>query len=188
MYLNVVIFLSLLLITFSCGDNVTNNLPEEIDPSKEIATDIRMFFTDSAITQFRLIAPIRESYVADKKLIEEYPKGVDIEFYDNEGNVTSSMNAKSATRVGVDGIMTMKDSVIMLNAAGDALKTTGILWNETNHTLKTAKFVQLIQAESRDTFYGFGFEAKDDFSQFRITQLTGKRQFEDLDKQTAPEG
>jgi len=139
-----------------------------------------MFYTDSAITQFRLIAPIRESYVEDKKLIEEYPKGVDIEFYDDDGHITSSMVAKSATRIGVDGLMTMKDSVVMYNASGDALKTTGILWDETNQSLKTDKFVQLIQAESRDTIYGFGFEAVDDFSRFQIIQFTGKRQFQDI--------
>ena len=82
--------------------------------------------------------------------------------------------------------MTMKDSVVMYNAKGDALKTTGILWDETNQTLKTSKFVQLIQADSRDTIYGFGFEAEDDFSRFQIIQLTGKGQFEDLTEDSGP--
>jgi len=178
-YLRSLILLSVLII-FGCGPNLSDPSDVDIDPSREIATDIKMFYTDSAITQFRLIAPVRESYTEDKKLIEEYPKGVDIEFYDDEGHITSSMVAKSATRIGVDGLMTMKDSVVMYNAKGDALKTTGILWDETNQTLKTSKFVQLIQADSRDTIYGFGFEAVDDFSRFQIIQLTGKRQFEDL--------
>ena len=170
----------LVLVILGCGQGTSGDLLEDIDPSREIATDIKMFYTDSAITQFRLIAPIRESYVEDRKLIEEYPQGVDIEFYDDEGNITSSMVAKSATRIGVDGLMTMKDSVVMYNAKGDALKTTGILWNETSQSLKTSKFVQLIQADSRDTIYGFGFEARDDFSRFQIIQLTGKRQFQDI--------
>lgn len=180
MYLRSALLFFFALTILACGSNTSDRVHGDLDPHREVATDVKMFYTDSAITQFRLIAPVRESYLEDKKLIEDYPKGVDIEFYDNDGNITSSMVAKSATRIGVDGLMTMKDSVVMYNARGDALKTTGILWDENHQTLKTAKFVQLIQADSRDTMYGFGFEAADDFSRFQIIQLTGKRQFEDI--------
>lgn len=180
------VFLLVLLVIGCTLDKSNDGLSKDLDVRKEIATGIRMFYTDSAITQFRLIAPVRESYYEEKKLIEEYPQGVNIEFYDDEGAVTSSMVAKNATRIGADGIMTMKDSVVMLNERGDALKTTGIVWNEGENTLETSKFVQLIQAESQDTFYGIGFRAVGDFSRFTITDLIGKRQFEDLDDSGPP--
>ena len=161
-------------------------IEDVVDTKKEIATDIELFYSDSAITQFKIISPRRESYTEEKKLIEEYPLGIDVTFYDRDQNITSTMKAPYAKRISIDGVMIMRrardEPVILVNAKGDKLTTPGIEWNEVENTLKTRKFVQLINARSRDTSYGIGFEALDDFSRFKITQLKGKRRYQDLTK------
>lgn len=173
----------LFLIAQACqtGDPV---IDEAIDTKREIATDIELFYSDSAITQFKIISPRRESYTEEKKFIEEYPLGIDVTFYDRDQNITSTMKAPYAKRISIEGVMIMRrardESVILVNANGDKLTTPGIEWNEVENTLKTRKFVQLINARSRDTSYGIGFEALDDFSRFKITQLKGKRRYQDL--------
>jgi len=140
----------------SC-DQVEHIVEEGLETNKEIATDIELYYSDSAITQFKIISPRRESYVQDKKLIEEYPLGLNVEFYDKEQNVISSMKAPYAKRISVDGIMIMKnakeENVILVNGEGDKLTTTGIEWNEIENTLKTNKFVQLVKMSTRDTSY-----------------------------------
>lgn len=180
-------FLLFPIITFALfqacqsGEAVVEDV---IETNKEIATDIELYYSDSAITQFKIISPRRESYTEENKLIEEYPLGIDVEFYDRDQNITSSMKAPYAKRVSIDGVMLMKrardEEVVLINANGDKLTTTGIEWNEVENTLKTRKFVQLISAQTRDTSYGVGFEALDDFSRFKITQLAGKRRYQDL--------
>ncbi len=160
---------------------------EKIDPRKEIATNVELIYSDSAITKFKIISPIRESFNEESKFVEEYPKGLYIEFYDKNKKVISSMRAKYARRVSEDGQMTLRDSVVLMNHQGDKLSTRGILWDEQNHILHTTKFVQLVRVNAQDTFYGFGFHAKDDFSKFNIIQLTGKRRYQDLTKELVDE-
>ena len=76
--------------------------------------------------------------------------------------------------------MILREYVELVNAEGDQLVTRGITWNEVQHTLETNKFVELIKVATRDTFFGFGFYAKDDFSRFRITDMKGKRRYRNL--------
>ena len=156
---------------------------EVIDPNREIAQDVTLIYSDSAKAQFKIVSPRLDTYEEESKTVEEYPTGLHIEFYDEEGEVISSIQAKYAKRISADGTMDLRDSVVLVNYLGDQIVTPGIFWDELNHTLKTSKFVQLVKASSQDTFYGFGLEAKDDFSQFTITQLTGKRRYQSLTRE-----
>lgn len=178
------LFLIISFALFQACQNGEVVVEDIIETNKEIATDIELFYSDSAITQFKIISPRRESYLEENKQIEEYPLGIDVAFYDRDQNLTSSMKAPYAKRVSIDGVMIMKrardEEVVLINANGDKLTTTGIEWNEVENTLKTRKFVQLINANTQDTSYGVGFEALDDFSRFKITQLKGKRRYQDL--------
>ncbi len=183
MNLKLAINIFCVFLIMGCESKDDSILQAPIDTKKEIATDIELFYSDSAITQFRIVSPRRESYLEEEKLIENYPEGLDIEFYNKDGSILSSMVASSASRINVEGLMILKDSVVMVNASGDELYTSGIIWNELESTLRTEKFIRLIKASSKDTFYGFGFEAIDDFSQFSIKQLSGKRRYEDLTAQ-----
>ena len=155
----------------------------KIDPDREIATNVELIYSDSAITKFRILAPLMESYFEESKFVEEYPNGLHIEFYDPSKKIISSMQSKYALRVSEEGLMTLRDSVVLINDFGDKLTTSGIVWNELEHDLRTSKFVQLIKVSSQDTFYGFGFHAKDDFSEFSIIQMTGKRRYQNLTKE-----
>lgn len=172
----------------SCSEKVPEPIDfSSIDVRKEIATNVELVYSDSARAKFRILAPIRESFEEEKKFVEEYPEGLHIEFYDKQQNVISSMQAKYARRVSEDGQMLLRDSVVLMNKFGDKLSTRSITWDELNHMLYTSKFVQLIKVSARDTFYGFGFSAKDDFSQFNIIQLTGKRRYQNLTKDLTSE-
>ena len=124
-----------------------------------------------------------ETFMEEDIVVEEYPKGLKIEFYDGEEVLSSTIEAKYAKRESKKGTMTLRDSVVLVNALGDRLITTGIVWNELDKSLKTSKFVQLIKSETQDTFYGFGFEAEDDFSRFSIAQMTGKRRYQNLSEE-----
>lgn len=169
-----------LINVVACLDKPTLPQDFDIDPHREIATNVELIYSDSAIVRFRLLADRQETYEEESKMVEEYPAGLFIEFFDRQQKVTSSMRADYAVRVSADGLMTLRDNVVLINDKGDRLTTRGIVWDELNHTLKTAKLVQMIKATAEDTIYGFGFEAKDDFSQFQINQATLKRKHQSL--------
>ena len=85
------------------------------------------------------------------------------------------MAAKYAEHRSALGTLLLKDSVVLTNDQKDELTTTGITWNEGRQSLFTDKFVRLVKAATHDTLYGFGLQAKDDFSRMNIKNLTGKR-------------
>lgn len=173
-------FLLVLVITQACTEKTVLNYDDNLDPGREIATDVELIYSDSAIVRFRLLADRQETYEEEGKMVEEYPEGLFIEFFDRNKNVTSSMSADYAIRVSADGLMTLRDNVVLVNDKDDKLTTRGIVWDELNHTLKTAKLVRMVKAVAKDTIYGFGFEARDDFTQFRINQATVKRKHQHL--------
>ena len=158
--------------------------PEIIDPSREVAKDVTMIYSDSAKVKFQISSPQLEKYDDDGILVEEFPKGLLIEFFDDEKKVTSWVSAKYALRRSAEGTMLLKDSVMLSNQKEDILETSSILWDDLNQTLTTPKFVRIIQGgESRDTLYGMGFKAKSDFSQFEIQKFYGKRRAQDLSRE-----
>ncbi len=180
-YLYFLILLSTLLIVISgCSDNRQEELDTDFDPSREIAEDVEMIYSDSAVLEFTISTPRLEKYYEKNVLVEYFPEGLHIKFYAPDGTVISSMSSKYALRRSALGTMLLRDSVVLINADHDVLVTPAIKWDEGNHTLETQKFVQLIKSSSKDTLYGIGFTAKDDFSKFRISQAQGKRRYESL--------
>lgn len=173
-----------MISTWACVDKEDADFFEDsFTPGREIAENVDLIYSDSAKIEFRIQTPRMEIYEEENKLVEEYPMGLHIDFYNENKEVISSVDANYAKRISKDGIMTLRDNVILINEAGDKLITTGIQWDESNQSLQTNKFVQLIKVSEKDTFFGIGFEAKDDFSKFSISQFKGKRRYQDIEKQ-----
>lgn len=164
----------------SCSQLERQDMEIDFVPGREIATDVTLIYSDSAKIKFQIVTPLMETFEEEEILVEEYPQGLKIQFFNELEEKTSTIEADYAVREGKKGIMTLREKVILINNAGDKLTTTGIVWSELDQTLNTSKFVQLVKASSQDTFYGFGFQAKDDFSKFSIRQLTGKRRYQNL--------
>lgn len=171
------IIVPLLLPLLACERESPTEMPTDFDPDRQVATDVRMIFSDSAQLQFIIQTPRLETYVTDKVVIEEFPQGISIQFYDENKVIQSSISAERAVRKSALGLMELEGNVRLENAAHDVLISPKILWNEVDHTLSTAKYIQLIRSATGDTLHGFGFEAKDDFSRFRITKATGKQRY-----------
>ncbi len=165
-------------VCLSCqGDDTTLAENQTIDPDREIASDVEMIFSDSARLQFIIRTPRLEKYEEKKVTVEEFPQGIHIDFYDQNGDVTTTIYARYAERRSAKGTMLLRDSVVLTNPSHDQLTTIGILWDEQRHTLKTSKFIRLIKGSTLDTLYGWGMDASDDFSRFHIKRLTARRYY-----------
>lgn len=174
------LFLLPILLWTACEDDNAPPIDLSFDPDREIAEGVKMIYSDSAVLQFTIETPRLEKYQDGDVLVEYFPQGLLINFYDESGVITSSISANLAERRASKGTMLLRDSVVLINKDQDQLITPGILWDETNKTLNTNKLVKLIRSSSQDTLYGFGFSAVDDFSKFSIKKVTGKRQYESI--------
>ena len=157
---------------------------ERYDPAeleKEIATDIEMIYSDSAIVEFRIVSPRLEKYYEDNVQIEEFKEGFLIEFFDGELQVISKLSSKHAKRMSAKGLLILRDSVTYVNDKDDQLETNALTIDELGGKITSTKFFRLIQGASRDTIYGRGFEATSDFSKLQINKYLSKRKAIELD-------
>lgn len=154
-----------------------------VDPNKEVASEITMIYSDSAVVKFRIISPLLEKYDDEGIMVEEFPEGLKIEFFDADQKVRSWLTANNAIRRAAEGTMLLRDGVILENEKSDRLETSALTWSEEDKTLSTRKFIRMIQGETQDTLYGTGFKANIDFSNFQITNFIGRRKYRDLSQE-----
>lgn len=176
----VVLLLSLLI---ACKEDAPYDLATEIiDGTQESATDIVLTFSDSGRVSFRIYSPWLKKIEQDNRLIEEFPNGLLIEFYDENLEVNSSVYANYAKHIGADGIMHLRDSVVFVNTAQDRIESNSIIWDQSNNQISTTKFFKLIRSATKDTIFGIGMHSRLDFSRMEVTQFEGKSQYNRLNE------
>ncbi len=175
-FLYFVVFLSI-----GCTNNIeeVNALVEKKDLDLEVAENIEILYSDSAIVKMKIIAPLMNRYTTKSNLREEWPDGIHVDFYNGYKRTNAWLDAKYAIRIDKENRIIVRDSVVLINNQGDILKSPELIWDQKDEILSTDKFVQIIQNNKQDTIYGYGFEADKDFSKFRIkSKFSTKRQIE----------
>lgn len=164
------------LAYFSCSnssDDINKLFPVQQD-NAEYAYNGHLLYSDSAKVKVRLDYVELKKFVKNSEAMTEFPKGIKTEFYDNKQQPTSWLTSKYAIRSDKGGYMTARDSVVLYNADGDKLETSELIWDEKEEIIRTDKFVRITQPMQGDTSYGYGFRAKQDFSEFEIGKFSGK--------------
>lgn len=168
----------------SCENNMnTVSLITSQDKNlQDVEDNASIFYTDSAKTKFHLTAPRIENYEgADPYIL--FPKGIDIDFYNDSGRINGHLEAEYAIRHLNTKLMEGDNNVRIVNQKGDRLNTEQLFWDENKHKIYTNKFVTIKTA--REILYGNGLISNEDFTQYTITDLRGTIQVdnpEDKDK------
>jgi len=146
----------------------------------EVTRGIELLYSDSSQVKVRLKSPLllRRSSRNGKK--ELFPEGIHVEFFSNSGKVNSYMVAKMAEKDEKQGVIIASDSVVVYNRQGDKLETNRLIWNENKRSLENNRFVRITRPKKRDTLYGFGISADQEFARFEIKEVLGKSMFEKL--------
>ena len=87
------------------------------------------------------------------------------------------MTADYAIRHEQKKQIVVRDNVIWKSAKPETLETEELIWDEQNAKVHTNRFVKITTIE--DIFYGYGLEANEDFSWWKITAPEGKMQVEE---------
>lgn len=136
----------------------------------ESAKNIKILYSDSGHVQVEITAPILDRYT-DEQPYTEMPKGVRAFFYDKGMNVTSRLQAEYGIRYDREMRMEIRKNVVVVNEKGEQLNTEHLIWDERNQRLKSDEFVKITTKD--EIIYGNGFEANQDFSQYRIFNIKG---------------
>ena len=169
------IFLGLLLSAACSSENrEVPAQPAYEGPMREVK-DVNTLYSDSAIVKIRIIAP-RQLYLLSGD--EEYPEGVFLQFYDEEGNTTSIFRSDKAYYDVEEKHYQGIGNVVVRNLeSGDELNTEELFWSPGDERVYTDKFVT-INSEG-EVHTGEGLIANQDFDNYQILKPTGTLTIED---------
>lgn len=183
-YLLVVItILAVIFFQPGCSNKVEeiNTLFEELNTDIELAKNVEVIYSDSAIVRLKVKGNTLERYVDRRNQKDVFKDGVFVEFLDPQQRVISWLEARYLERSETSGLVFVKDSVVLYNTRNEKLETSELIWDESNEMIYTDKFVRISQPEKGDTSYGYGFETNKDFSEFTIKRnFSAKMSVEDL--------
>lgn len=162
-------------------EEINQLLAEDLQTNVERGKNIRIFYSDSASVKVIVNAPVLERYNAYNDSKDVFPKGILIEFLNEQKVVDSWLKADNAVREARTSKVTAKGNVIFYNAKNEKLETPELIWDEKERIVYTEKIVRITQAEKGDTTYGFGFRANQDFSRIEIKKkVQGKMNVTDF--------
>ena len=157
-----------------------------VDPEVEVADSVVISRIDTLGLTFRIVSPLMIRTFHNRTLLEEHPNGFEVFFYNNKHQTGSKISAGYAHIDHEQSLATLEELVKIESENGDILETSDALWNTQYGTLRTDKFIRLIEAAG-DTTYGFGLEANQDFTRFKIKNgFAAKRQFQNIMNKLTP--
>ncbi|MEZ4910677.1 MAG: LPS export ABC transporter periplasmic protein LptC [Saprospiraceae bacterium] len=130
--------------------------------------NIKIVYSDSALVKMIIHSPELERYTGIDDQKDVFPKGVLLEFLDENQAPQSWLKADAAIRDHKLKKVTARGNVIVYNNKFDKLESPELIWDEEKRTITTEKLVRITQTKRGDTLYGFGFESNQSFNKFEI--------------------
>lgn len=174
---------AILLLLGGCKNEVedVNDLVSKFDTQVETAKDVEILYSDSAQVRVRITGPTMLQYLDRREPRQEFPDGVEVEFFGPEGSITSQLDARYGLRLENKNEVIVRDSVVWRSVEGEKIETEELIWDERRRKIYTNKFVVITRPD--EIIYGHGFEADQDFSYSRINAIEGRLKVEDLEKE-----
>jgi LPS export ABC transporter protein LptC len=166
-----VLALVIALFTFwGCGvqDDAVPNMEEYTGPLMEL-DDVTLYYSDSAIVKIKLEA---EQQLNLQNGDQEYPKGMYLEFYDNQSQLISTMRADYAYYNSEESLWRATGNVVIVSQKENRqLDTEELFWDQREKKVFTEKFVRIEQDD--EIIMGEGLEAPQDFSDYTLKKARG---------------
>lgn len=159
-------------IFFSCTNDMEK--VEKISSKKQIPVEssknVEILYSDSAQIRVKVIAPEMDRYQHPEEYIE-LPSGIEVLFFDTQMDTSSNLKADYAIRQIKEQKMEARGNVEVINNRKEKLNTEKLIWDETQRKIYTDAFAKI--TTENEIIYGNGFEANEDFTQYRIFNIKG---------------
>ncbi len=173
------VFFIMVLLIISCENDIEvikSFSRDTLLPSQSMI-DAEIRYTDSARLQLLIIAPEIHNYTGSSEEYTEFPGGVVAEFFDRDGNSESQLSSKYAIYYAEKDLWEVKDSVVVINQAGEILNTDQLFWDEKNRLIYSNSFVKITRPN--EVITGEGFEADETFTRWKIKKIRGTLYLDD---------
>ncbi len=160
------------LFFFGCeNDEETINAWTEKKEMVERATDVVSLFSQEGIMRARLKSPLMLRYQADTITVE-FPNSLHVEFFDSTTRVESWLDARYGKYFENLNKVVLRNSVRVINIAGDTLLTSELWWDQNQQKFYTDSVVR-ITGKDKNIRGGKGLVASQDLNEITIKFPTG---------------
>jgi LPS export ABC transporter protein LptC len=144
--------------------------PEEYTGPIRKGENVEHFYTENNKVKVKLVAAEMDEFDSGDK---EFPKGLYMEFYDEEGRLESTLRANHAYYFKKEDQWRGRGKVEVRNLAkNEQLNTEELFWRPRDKKIFTEKFVTIRQ--QGDVIYGTGLKANQDMSDYEIADPQGE--------------
>lgn len=170
--INAALFICAALILFSCitdineVNRVTN---EKVLPVEEIE-NVEMWHSKNALLEVYLKSPLLLRFDTENPYTE-FPKGINVLFYDSLKNIKSEISADYAISYKKTNIIEGKGNVVVINSEGKKLETDHLIWDEKINKIYTESKITI--TTPTEIIKGESFEADAAFTDYKILKTTG---------------
>jgi len=183
-YWNLFLIISvLLLFIYSCENDigvVKNITNPKIMPDLSGLT-LETLYSDSAKLKVRVLAPEFDNYESTACPYTEFPKGIHTYFYGDSGNVVGEMTANYAIYNKSTDIWEARNNVIAYNPKGEKLNTEQLFWDVRKKIYYSKNYSKITSPDGSKHVGEGGFEAKQDFSNYKLFGSSGSLMFKNED-------
>lgn len=159
-------------LLFSCESNfkeVQKSTFSEFTPSGE-AEDFNLKYTDSGRITSVLVSPKMLDYATVEFPFTEFPKGINVTFYDPKGKKTFIRSDYAVTFKGTD-IIDLQGKVKISNESGQMMETEQLYFDQKNEWFFTEKKFKF--TDPKGVSYGEGIDFSKDFKIVNSQKISG---------------
>jgi len=175
---NTFFYIILFLISFgllSCENDIKDieAIERQVD-NTDWFKDIELSYSDSARIRVLISAPIMESKYEHNRISEDnFPEGLEVDFFDEKGVANSWLSAKRAKRFPQKNLIVVRDSVVLYNIEGDTLRTDELFWDNKDGQIYTERVFRYSKADG-ERIFGRKFRSDQSFTEYSLEKMSGK--------------
>jgi LPS export ABC transporter protein LptC len=144
---------------------------ETKDLSASTSKNVYLRYSDSAKVMVKIFAPVLEQFTSKTEPYDLMPEGLTIEFLDSLGNIESQVKSNYAIHYPKQNRLELSNDVRAYNKDGVQLNSEHIIWNSKTQKITSDDFVKITTGD--EIIYGDGFEANQDFNDYKISHIKG---------------
>jgi len=161
--------LATLIMFFTSCTRTDVKQPVEYTGPLRIVEKVETYYSEDGKVKVKMKADVVHEFQNGDR---EFPKGVFLEFYDDQGKLESTLRANHAYYFKEEKKWRGRGKVQVKNIAKDEqLNTEELFWKPDEKKIFTEKFVTIRQQS--DVIYGEGLDAKQDMSDYTILKPYG---------------
>ncbi|MGK6351783.1 LPS export ABC transporter periplasmic protein LptC [Parapedobacter sp. DT-150] len=144
----------------------------------DISQGVTVVYSDSAVVKATMSAPEMRHYLVEKPYYE-FPKGVTIIFYDENGVESQRITSDYAIQKEEEELTEFRRNVVITRVDGSVIKTEELIHDQKANTFYNHVPIEAHFKDGRGDFMGSSFHSDGDFEIIEVQKTTGLYLLED---------